>query len=89
MRRARGEPYAAFHAAKIRLCDAIDQRERLTETLALPVNRRHGMPRQAFALGRDDTAWYQRARFFCSGWIAILTQRPKSTAIMAVISAIV
>ena len=90
MRRARGEPYAAFHAGKLRLFDAADQRERLTETLATLVNRRQECRRrQTFALGRDDTASYQRARFFCSGWIAIFTQRPKSTATMAVISAIV
>jgi len=90
MRRARGELYAASHAGKTSFFDTTDQRERLTEGLATLVNRRQECrPCQALALGRDDTAAYQRARFFCSGWIAILIQRPKSTATIAVISAIV
>ncbi len=45
--------------------------------------------RQALALGRDETASCQRARFFWSGAMRMSETRPKSIPTIAVMSAIV
>ena len=43
---------------------------------------------RALADGRDETSWYQRVRFLCSGWMRMSETLPKSIPTSAVMSAI-